>query len=162
VYYDKKSAYPMDLIAPVSAEGRTSAGRFRRGRSGNPRGRPKGAKSLLAAKLDRMAEREAPVVLEKVLAQAKGGDLDAAKLILSRAWPARKGRPVRLPVPSEASPMTIITAALQAVVGGRLTPEEAEGLASLVEAAGKAIDAEAIRRIEALDAEPKPRPRLAA
>jgi hypothetical protein len=141
----------MDLLAPVPVEGRTSGGRFRRGRSGNPRGRPKGAKALLAAKLDRMAEREATAVLEKVLEQAKGGDLDAAKLILARAWPARKGRPVRLPVPGEASPMAIITAALEAVVGGRLTPEEAEGVASLVEATGRAVDAEAIRRIEALE-----------
>jgi hypothetical protein len=117
---------------------------------------------VLADKLDRMAEGEAFAVLRKVIDQAKAGDLDAAKFLLTRAWPARKGRPVRLPVPREASPLDILTAALSAVTGGSLTPEEAEGMARLVEAAGKAIDAEAIRRIEALDAEPKPRPRLAA
>jgi hypothetical protein len=109
-----------------------------------------------------MAEREAPALLETLLAQARAGDIDALKLILSRVWPARKGRPVRLSIPSDASPLAILTAALEAVVGGRMTPEEAEGMAHLVEAAGKALDAEAIRRIEALENEAKPRLRPVA
>jgi hypothetical protein len=109
-----------------------------------------------------MAESEAPALMQKLVEQARAGDPDSLKFLLSRVWPARKGRLARLPVRSDADPLAVLTAALAAVVGGRLTAEEGEAMARLVEAATKAIDGEALRRIEALDAEPKPRPRLAA
>ena len=42
-----------------------------------------------------MAEGEAEAVLASVLAAAKGGDMGAARVLLDRVWPVRRGRPVR-------------------------------------------------------------------
>ncbi len=159
----------MDLPSPAGTEGRDRFGRFKRGVSGNPAGGKRTTKRLLTEKLDRMAEADAPRLYAKIVALADAGDLDALKFLVSRAWPARKGRPLSLSLPSDANPMAVLTAALQAVTAGLLMPEEAEAMARLVEASGKALDAQAIHRIEALDAdrraledERQPRPRLAA
>ena len=111
-------------------------------------------------------EADAPRLYAKIVALADGGDLDALKFLVSRAWPARRGRPVTLSIPVSEdggrSPLALLSAVLDAVARGDMTAEEAESLSRTVEAHGKAIDSTALARIEALAGEPKPRPRLAA
>jgi len=70
---------------------------FEKGVSGNKRGRPKGSKNkstilreAMQAKCEGMLTSEVPKVLEVVLDAAKGGDLQAAKMILDRAIPVHK------------------------------------------------------------------------
>lgn len=70
---------------------------FKKGVSGNPRGRPKGSKNkstilreAMLEKTDRMLSKEVPAVLHVVLNAAKGGDMAAAKMILDRAVPVKK------------------------------------------------------------------------
>jgi hypothetical protein len=157
----------MALPSPADTDGRDRFGRFKRGVSGNPAGGKRTAKRLLTEKLDRMAEADAPRLYAKIVALAEAGDLDALKFLVSRAWPARKGRPVTLSIPvsedGRRSPLALLSAVLDAVARGEMTAEEAESLSKTVEAHGKAIDSTAMARIEALAGEkPKPRPRLAA
>jgi hypothetical protein len=47
---------------------------------------PRGAKSLLTTKLDRMVARELPGLVERLLEQARNGDLEAAAVLLARPW----------------------------------------------------------------------------
>lgn len=70
---------------------------FQKGQSGNPRGRPKGAKNkstllreAMQQKADRLLSKEVPAVLAVVIKAAKGGDMSAAKMILDRAVPVKK------------------------------------------------------------------------
>ena len=71
--------------------------RFVKGRSGNPRGRPKGSKNkatllkeAMQKKADIMLSKELPAVLKTVVAAAKGGDMQAAKMILDRTIPTKR------------------------------------------------------------------------
>lgn len=67
---------------------------FQPGKSGNPRGRPKGSKNkatllkeAMQHKADLMLTRDVPKVLKTVLQAAIAGDMQAAKMILDRAVP---------------------------------------------------------------------------
>lgn len=127
-----------------------------KGTSGNPKGPGTGSRNRASLLLDRMAEGEAEAVLRSVLAAAKAGDMAAAKVLLDRVWPARKGRPMRFALPALESLADVprATAAIAAAVAaGELTTDEAAGLAGVLAAhvrAAEVADLEA--RIAALEA----------
>jgi len=52
---------------------------FAKGKSGNPRGRPAGARNKASLMLDKLMERGAQDIVETVIDRAKGGDMTAAR-----------------------------------------------------------------------------------
>ena len=127
---------------------------------GNP-GKPKGARhktTLIAEKLaiETLMENDAEGVTRRVIDAAKGGDMTAARLVLERICPVRKGRPVRLELPAieTARDLSVALSAILGAMGqGEITPEEAAVVASVVEAKRKAIEiVELEARISALEA----------
>src|SRR4051794_28413388 len=80
--------------------GEKQGGRFERGQSGNPQGRPAGSRNKASILLDKIADDEAEAIQRRVIDAAKAGDLKAAELLLARIWPPRRGRTVRLGLPS--------------------------------------------------------------
>ncbi len=130
--------------------------RWRPGQSGNPSGRAKGSRNRVLTALDKIGEDAAREVLGAAVAAAKGGDLGAASLILSRVWPARKGRPVVLDLPTmtcAADLPAVLGAVAQAVAAGEITPEEGQAFAAVVEAQRRAIEtADLAERLAALEA----------
>ncbi len=127
-----------------------------KGTSGNPKGPGTGSRNRASLLLDRMAEGEAEAVLQSVLTAAKAGDMGAAKVLLDRIWPARKGRPVRLDLPEMRTPADL-AAALGAVAGAvaraELSPEEGAAVAAVLETQRRAIEtAQLEQRIAALEA----------
>ena len=124
-------------------------GRFREGQSGNPAGRRPGSRNRASLVLDALAEGEAEAVLEAMVRRAKEGDLKAAELVLARAWPVRKGRPVALDLPAvdtASGAAAAFAAVLAALAEGRLTPEEAGAVTALLEAHVRALEAAGRRR----------------
>ena len=91
------------IMAP-SNDGRDQAGRFMAGTTPNPTGKPRGTRNRATALLDRMAEKGAGEVLKAVLIAAQGGDVSAATLLLSRVWPARRGRAIVFDLPDLTAP----------------------------------------------------------
>ena len=86
------------MSEPDPAGPQQTPGRFRKGQSGNPKGRAAGSRNRVLVALDAIgAEGAEALVLRKTVEAAQGGDMRAAELLLSRVWPARKGRPVALP-----------------------------------------------------------------
>lgn len=128
---------------------------FGPGNPGGP-GRPAGSRNAATLLLDQMADGAANDVLEKMIEAAKGGDMRAAELILSRVWPARKGRPVSLNLPAIKSAGDVVTALstiANSVANGALTPDEGQAVAAVLEIKRKAIETVELEgRVAALEA----------
>src|SRR5258705_5212942 len=135
--------------------GRGSGRRFRPGQSGNPAGKPKGARSRVTCLAKSLLDGEAEALTRKAVELAFGGDPVTLRLCLERIVPPRRERPVQFPLPAlgsandAAAAMAAITAA---VAGGELTPGEAGDLSKLVDSYVRAIEVgDFERRIAALE-----------
>ena len=130
-------------------------GAFRPGQSGNPAGKPKGARNPVLVALDAIGSAAAKAVLEAAITAAKSGDMRAAEILLSRVWPVRKGRPVTLaipPVKTAADLPGALAAITAAVASGELTTDEGAAFASLLDAQRRGIEtADLAARIEILE-----------
>ena len=73
---------------------REGNGRFENGRSGNLKGRPKGARNRFTKLVEDSLEKDAPAIFKKNARMAKGGDLEAAGLVMRHVVPPFQGRPV--------------------------------------------------------------------
>jgi Family of unknown function (DUF5681) len=130
--------------------------RWRSGQSGNPAGRPKGARHAALLALDAIGSKAGNDIMAAVVAAAKGGDMRAADILLRRLWPERKGRTVMLELPamrSAADLPAVVGAITGAVTAGDLTPDEGQALAAVVETHRRAIEtADLERRLSLLEA----------
>ena len=120
-----------------------NAGTFKTGESGNPSGRPKGARNRATLALEAILEGEAEALTRRAVALALEGDTVALRLFLDRIAPARKDRhvPFALPPISTAADAVKASAALVAAVAeGELTPSEASDLGKLVETVIRGIE----------------------
>lgn len=106
------------------------AGKFVKGQSGNPAGRPKQESALIRQELAKHSE----AIIEKLLSKALDGDLTAIKMILDRIAPPLK--PVSLPsavqVPEGATLQEMGTAIIQQSINGELEPGEAVQLLNAI------------------------------
>ena len=134
---------------------------FPKGRSGNPGGRPPGARNAATVLAEQLLDGEAEALTRKVIEAAKGGDMVALRFCLDRILPPRRERPVcfKLPKLGSASDASKAMAAIaKAVANGELTPDEAGELCRLVESYVKAIEATEIeRRLQALEEQQLPK-----
>lgn len=128
---------------------------FQPGQSGNPAGRPKGARHKATILAEKLMQDDAEAVVNAVLTAAKGGDMTAARIVVDRLCPARKDNPVTFALPhieSAADAAGAMAAILAAVAAGDLTPVEAETISKLVETHLRALEAsEFERRLAALE-----------
>jgi hypothetical protein len=121
---------------------------------GNP-GRPKGARHRSTVLAEKLMADDIEGIVTAVVKAAKDGDMAAARIILDRLTPVRRGRPVQFDLPAAtdaAGVLAAFDAVLQAVAGGELTPEEGASITNLLEARRKAIETvELEARIAALE-----------
>lgn len=96
---------------------------FKKGESGNPTGRPIGAKDK-RAELRKLLDPHADNLVQKAVAMALEGDSTAMRLCIERIVPAYRaeGIPVHVPALAEAKTLTEKgDAALQAIANGDVT-----------------------------------------
>jgi hypothetical protein len=123
-----------------SSDFREPSGRFAKGNPGGP-GRPRAVDRV--NEFDRLVADAGPALLEAVLKQANDGNLKAIEMLLSRIWPARRGRPVQLEAPqiqTTADLLPVGAALTNAVLGGDLTTDEGAAAARVLKAHQKMIE----------------------
>ncbi len=116
---------------------------FPKGRSGNPRGKPKGARHTTTLLAERLMQDDAENIVNAVLTAAREGDMTAARIVLDRILPARRDNPVNFTLPKIKRPADAVAASsalLAAVAGGRLTPGEALEVSKLIEGFVKTLE----------------------
>lgn len=74
-------------------------GGFQKGQSGNPAGRPRGARNKATLAAEALLDGEAETITRKAVEHAKAGDPWAVRLCLERVLPARRDRPVNFQLP---------------------------------------------------------------
>ena len=128
---------------------------FKRGRSGNPDGRPFGALNRATMAAQALLDGEAEALTRKAVELALEGNMAALKLCLERICPPRRERPLEANLPSvaEVNDLPRLTGALiQAVGRGELTTGEAAALSQLATAHGKTLElADLERRLKCLE-----------
>jgi len=118
---------------------------FRPGQSGNPAGRPKGARNRATLAAEALLEGEAEALTRKAIELALAGDPLALRLCLERIVPPRKERPIALPLPAITSSSDVpeaIATVLAAVAEGSVTPGEACTMMALIDAQRRTLEAE--------------------
>jgi hypothetical protein len=112
-------------------------GRFVKGQSGNPAGRPKGALNKTTRIARAILEREVEDITESAINLAThGNDSRVLKFLLDHLMPLPKDAPVSFSLP----PLTTIAdvaqaqiAVLQAVAEGSLTPSEGQTIIAMTD-----------------------------
>jgi Family of unknown function (DUF5681) len=109
---------------------------FEPGQSGNPAGRPRGARNRRTVLIENLFESEVEAVARQAIERAKAGDIAAIRLIVDRLAPKGREQPVDFelpPITSFRDSAAALEAVTQAVASGDLTPGEAASLCKLIE-----------------------------
>jgi hypothetical protein len=104
---------------------------FLPGQSGNPAGRPRGARNKKTIALEALIDAESEAVIQKVIGLAKMGDDLAIRLCVDRMLAPRRERPVPLRLPrieTDADARRAAAEVMEALGEGEVTPKEAEHL----------------------------------
>lgn len=129
---------------------------FKPGKSGNPSGRPKGARNKTTLAIEALLEGEAEELTRKAIEMAKAGDGPALRMCLDRLAPPRKDAPVCFdlpPIKSVADAVEASSALLSAIAGGDVTPDEGGRIMALLTSHKVLVESgDFERRLEALEA----------
>ena len=145
----------LDQIKQEEQEARDGRGRFVRGRSGNPTGRPRGCRDHAGRAARLLLDGEGEVLTRKAVELALAGDPAALRLCLERIVGPCRERVVEFtmpPIRGAADLAGAMAAVAEAAAQGAVTPREAMQLGHVVEAYVRAVEAtEFERRLTALE-----------
>jgi len=130
-------------VNPLQKQRRGGPGRpFRKGQSGNPAGRPIGARNAATQLAEALLDGEAEALTRKLVELALAGDPAMLRLAVERIVPRRaRTRPFPLPEINTAADLVPAMAAIaRAASEGVITPFDAAEMARLVETALRAAE----------------------
>lgn len=107
---------------------------FKPGQSGNPAGKPPGAKHRATMLAQSLFDGEAEALTRKVIELAKTGDLQALKVCIDRLCPPMKAQAalVQVELPGTENLADTAHAVIKAAASGTLAPDVAAQLVSAV------------------------------
>ena len=92
---------------------------FKKGESGNPKGRPKGALNKATIMAQQICDNAAEQIAAKAVEMALAGDATALRLVLERLVPAKKGaQDINLAGQEGGEPIAVDNALTVKFVGG--------------------------------------------
>jgi hypothetical protein len=147
----------VDSLQITEKTGRAAGPRkFAKGRSGNPRGRPKGCRNRKTLLAELLLESEAEALTRKAVELALAGSESALRLCLDRLIAPRREPRTPFALPPIDGPGDIVralAAIAAAVADGTLSPGEALALSQTVDTFLRALDARDVeRRLQRLEA----------
>jgi len=127
--------------------------RFKKGVSGNPAGKPRGAKDK-RTELRALLQPQAAALVDKAVGMALAGDATALRICIDRIIPPIRARDEAVEIGTFTGSLSERgSAVLRALAEGRVTPSEAATLMSAISSQAKLIETDDLqRRIEALEA----------
>ncbi len=128
---------------------------FRPGISGNPAGKPPGAKNRATVLAQALFDGEAETLTRKIIELAKAGDMQALKVCVDRLCPPMKAQaaPVQVEIPETENISVIAKAFIKAAADGRLPPDVAAQLVSAVGTLAHIVEVNELKeRLAALEA----------
>ncbi len=107
-------------------------GKLKPGKSGNPKGRPRGAGQV--ARWRARLAKDIPGVLDELVHLAKSGDIQAAKIVMSAAIPPLKAEPREIPfqVPDDGDIRAQADQVVAAALSGCVPLSQAREIVSLL------------------------------
>lgn len=118
-------------------------GKFIKGKSGNPLGRPRGVRNRATVLAEKLFEDDIEEICKQAIDQAKKGNVHAIKLILDRILPIKKEASIFIDLPNVNNAQDILKAVnrvAEAVCEGKVTPSEGELLTRIIDRQAKAIE----------------------
>ena len=135
---------------------RDVTGRYTSGTSGNPKGKPKGARNRSSVMLEKILADNATAIIKAIVKNAKAGDSGAQRLCAERLIPVLRERRIDIalaPITDAASAEEAQRFIVAAAASGELLLSEAASLGALVDLQRAAIStndhAERLARLEA-------------
>lgn len=130
-------------------------GKFIKGKSGNPLGRPRGIRNKATLLAERLVEKEAEEICREAIELAKKGNIQAIKLVLDRILPPKKEALIFIDLPIIKAGSDILEAVnrvTEAVCHGKISPSEGEILTRIIDRQARAIEVnefqERLKRLE--------------
>jgi hypothetical protein len=149
MFRDWEGVMESEQISDASAQSAKARGRpFEPGQSGNPSGRPKGARNKTTIAVEGLLDSEAEALTRKVIELALAGNMAAIRLCFERLLPPRRDRGVAFDLPkieSAADAVAASGAVLESCAAGTLSPSEAVEVMRSIETHLRAIE---LRQIE--------------
>ena len=115
-------------MSSVKTERKQKPQLFKPGQSGNPRGRPPGARSRATLLAEAMLEGQLERVVNRIVEKAIEGDMTAARMVLDRLMPSGRTRKIHFTLPPLKSSRDVAAASaalVGSVVEGELAADEA-------------------------------------
>ena len=146
-------------MSPVNTGQIQVKGQFPKGKSGNPRGKPKGSRHRSSLIAEQLFADEIQDICKIVIEEAKAGDMQAAKIILDRLLPSRKDNPIQIDLPKMENTSDLLRAIgciTDAVGSGEISPSEGEALARIIDIHTRTLElAEFEKRLAVLEEKKK-------
>ncbi len=137
MFRDREGAMKSQQISDEAMQAVKARGRpFEPGQSGNPSGRPKGARNKTTIAVEALLDNEAEALTHKVIELALAGNMAAIRLCFERLLP---------PIESAADAVAASGAVLESCAAGTLSPSEAVEVMRSIETHLRAIE---LRQIE--------------
>jgi Family of unknown function (DUF5681) len=144
-----------EVESPENSTRKQRRGGFQPGKSGNPAGKPKGARNHATRLAEALIDGQATELVQRAVEMAMAGDASVMRALLDRLVATRKERAINLAMPKITAAADLIAAAsaiAEAATSGEITPGEAASLSSLVANTAKAIEtAEIVERLTKLE-----------
>lgn len=150
------SDFPELASPPAEPSFRNDRGQFQPGNAGGP-GRPRKTRTAdVSRHLDDIVAEGAERIVRALIDGALDGNTRAAELLLSRAWPRRRGRPLEiadLPIDSVSDCVQAAGDIAHATLRGDLTAQEGRALSTVIDHQRRTIETTVLQeQIAALEA----------